>query len=103
MLLQRWRCADRSRLRLETPSWRVLDFEENPFSSEEQERQRERILRGPLVVRDREYPFSEDLIVESSGTPDATLPVPGTVSSLIAVLRFVGPYELVYQLMSQFT
>ena len=55
------------RLRLETPGWRVLDFEGNVMLEEEVERQRERILRAPQVVRDREYPFSEDLIVDSSG------------------------------------
>ena len=91
------------RLRLETPGWRVLDFEGNPFSESELERRREHILRGPLVVRDREYPFAEDLIVDESGAPDATLPVVAKVSSLIEVLRLGGPYELVSQLWSQFT
>ena len=43
------------RLRLETPGWMVLDFEGNPLSESELERRREHILRGPLVVRDREY------------------------------------------------
>ena len=55
------------RLRLETPGWRVLDFEGNPLSESELERRREHILRGPLVVRDREYPFAEDLIIGESG------------------------------------
>ena len=55
------------RLRLETPGWRVLDFEGNPLSESELERRREHILRGPLVVRDREYPFAEDLTIESLG------------------------------------
>ena len=45
------------RLRLETPGWRVLDFERNPLSESELERRREHILRGPLVVRDREFPL----------------------------------------------
>ena len=91
------------RLRLETPDWRVLDFEGNPLSKSELERQRERTLRGLLVIRDREYPSAEDLIVDDSGTPDATLPVLAEVSSLIEVLRLGGPYELVYQLCSKFT
>ena len=56
-----------------------------------------------LVFRDREYPFAEDLIVDDSGAPDATLPVLAKVSSLIEVLRLGGYYELVYQLWSQFT
>ena len=34
---------------------------------------------------------------------DATMPVLAKVSSLIEVLRLGGPYELVYQLWSQFT
>ena len=46
------------RLRLETPGCRVLDFEGNPLSESELERRRENIPRGPLVVRDREYPFA---------------------------------------------
>ena len=91
------------RLRLETPGWRVLDFEGNPLSETELERRREQILGGPLVVRDREYPFAEDLIIDESGSPDATLPVVTKVSSLIETLRLGGPYELVGQLWSQFT
>ena len=91
------------RLRLETPGWRVLDFEGNPPSESELERQREHILRGPLVVRDREYPFAEDLIIDESGAPDATLPVVAEVSSLIEIVRLGGQYELVNQLWSQFT
>ena len=37
---------------LETPSLRVLDYEGNPKGKEQVERQRERILRTPQVVRD---------------------------------------------------
>ena len=95
--------APDQRLRLETPGWRVLDFEGNPLSESELERRKEHILRGPLVNRDREYPFAEDLIVDESGALDATLPVVAKVSSLIEVLRLGGPYELVSQLWSQFT
>ena len=91
------------RLRLETPGWRVLDFEGNPLSESELERRKEYILRGPLVVRDREYPFAEDLIDDEFGALDAKLPVVAKVSSLIEVLRLGGPYELVSQLWSQFT
>ena len=91
------------RLRLETPGWRVSDFEGNPLSESELEWRRESILRGPLVVRDREYPFAEDLIIDESGAPDATLPVVAKVSSLIETLRLGGPYDLVSQLWSQFT
>ena len=95
--------ARNQRLRLETPGWRVLDFEGNTLSESELERRRERILRGLLVVWDRKYPFAEDLIVDESGAPDATLPVVAKVSSLIEVLRLGGRYELVSQLWSQFT
>ena len=41
------------RVRLETPGWELLDFEVNAMSPAEVERQREKILRAPLVVRDR--------------------------------------------------
>ena len=93
------------RLRLETPGWRVLDLEGNAMREEEVARQRDRILRGPLVVRDREYPFAEDLIADNSGRVDASLPVLAKVSSLVEVLRLGGggSYELVHQLWSQFT
>ena len=82
------------RLRLETPGWRVLDFEGNAMRDEEVARQRDRILRGPQVVRDREYPFAEDLIADGSGTVDASLPALPKVSSLVEVLRLVGGGEL---------
>ena len=78
------------RLRLETPGWRVLDFEGNVMREEEVSRQREPILRGPQVVREREYPFAEDLIVDSSGTVDASLPVLAKVSSLVEALGLGG-------------
>ena len=48
------------RLRLETPGWRLLDFDGNPLPEDELEIQREKImLAPPLVVRDREYPFGK--------------------------------------------
>ena len=89
------------RLILETPGWRVLDFEGNPFTESELERWRESIFRGPLVIRDREYP--KDLIVDDSGAPDAKLPVLAKVSTLVEVLRLGGFYKLVHQLWSHFT
>ena len=91
------------RLRLETPGWRVLDFEGNPLIESELEHRKEFILRDPPVIRDRESLFAEDLIVDDSGATDATLPVLAKVSSLVEVLRLGGPYELVHQLWSQFT
>ena len=58
------------RLRLETPGWRVLDFQGNPLSEDDLERQREKIRKSPLVVRDREHPFAEDLIIDEAGVVD---------------------------------
>ena len=78
--------AREQQLRLETSGWRVLDFERKPLSESELERRREFILRSPLVIRDREYPLGEDLIVDDSGGPDATLPVLAQVTSQIEVL-----------------
>ena len=94
--------AHDQRLRLQTPGWRVLDFEVKPLSESGLDRHMERILRGPLVIRDQEYLFNENLIVDESGARNATLPVLAKVSSLIETLRLDGPYELVYQLWSQF-
>ena len=42
------------RLRLETPGWEVLDYEGNVMSPAEVERQRQKIMRAPLIVRDSE-------------------------------------------------
>ena len=90
-------------LRLETPGWRALDFEGYPLTESELERRRESILRGPPIIRDREYLFAEDLIVDDSGAPDAKLPVLARVSSLFEVMPLGGSYELVHRLWSQFT
>ena len=60
-------------------------------------------MRAPLVVTDREYPFTEDVIVDKTGAVDPNLGVMSKISSLIEVLRLGGNYELVYQLWAQFT
>ena len=91
------------RLSLETPGWEVLDYDGNAMSPAEVERQREKIRRAPLVVNDREYPFSEDVIVDETGAVDPNLGVMAKVSSLIEVLRLGESYELVYRLWAQFT
>ena len=91
------------RLRLETPSWEVPDYKGNIMSPAEVERQLQKIMRAPLVVRDREYPFSEDVIVDEAGAVDPNLGVMAKVLSLIEVLRLGGSYELVYRLWAQFT
>ena len=80
------------RLRLETPSWEVLNYEGNIMSPAEVERQREKIMRAPLVVRDREYPLSEDFIVDETGAVDPNLGLIAKVSYLIEVLHLGGSY-----------
>ena len=91
------------RLPLEMPGWEVLDYEGNVMSPAELERQREKIMRASLVVRDREYPFSEDVNVDETGSVDPNLGVMAKVSSLIEVLRLGGSFELVCRLWAQFT
>ena len=73
------------------------------MSPAEAERQREKIRRAPLVMRDGEYPFSEDVIVDNIAAVDPNFGVMAKVSSLIEVLRLGGSYELVYQLWAQLT
>ena len=82
--------------------WRVLGFDGKPLTEDELERQRDKILRAPLVVRDREYPFREDLIPDASGNTDSQLPVLAKVSSLVDVLQLGGSYELVERLWERF-
>ena len=90
------------RLRLETPGWRVLDFQGNPLTEDELERQREKIQKGPLVVRVREHPFAEDLISDESGVIDPQLPVLTKVSCLVDGLKIGGSYGLIEKLWAQF-
>ena len=85
------------------PGWKVLDYEGNAVSPAEVERQREMTMRAPLVVRDSEFSFSEDVIVDGTGAVDPNLGIMAKVSSLIEVLRLGGSYELVYQIWAQFT
>ena len=90
------------RLRLETPGWRVLGSDGKPLTEDELERQRDKILRAPSVVRDREYPYREGLIPDASGNTDPQLPVLAKVSSLVDVLQLGGSYELVERLWERF-
>ena len=85
------------RLRLEMPGWEVLDYKGNAMSPAEVEPQWEEIMRAPLVVRDSDYPFSEDVIVDATGAVDPNLRMMAKGSSLIEMLRQGGSYELVYQ------
>ena len=90
------------RLRLETPGWRVLDFQGNPLTEDELERQRESIEKGPLVVRDRQPPSAEDLISDAAGVIDPQLPVLTEVSCLVDGLKMGGSYGLIEKLWAQF-
>ena len=90
------------RLRLEKTEWRVLDFSGNPLPDEEVERQRARIMRTPLVRRDREYPFCEDLITVDAGLVDPQLPILAKVSFLLEVQQLGGSQKLVEELWAQF-
>ena len=90
------------RLRLDTPGWRMLELEGNPLSEDELERQRENIQKGPLVVRDREHPFTEDLITDEAGVIDPQLPVLAKVSCLVDAMKMGGSYGLVEKLWAQF-
>ena len=88
-------------LRLETPGWRVLDFQGNLLTEVELERQREKIQKGPLVVRDGERPFAEDLISDQAGMIDPQLPVLTKVSCLVDGLKMGGSYGLIKKLWAQ--
>ena len=90
------------RLRLENPGWRVLDFHGNPLIEDELERQKGKIRKVPLVVRDREHPFAEDLITDEAGVVDPRLPVLTKVSCLVDAMRMRGSYELIEKLWAQF-
>ena len=85
-------------LRLETRGWRVLGFDGKPLTEDDLERQRDKILRPPLVVRNREYPFREDLIPDAAGDTDPQLPVLARVLSHVNVLHLDGSYVLVERL-----
>ena len=80
----------------------MLDFEGNS-KREEAKRQLERMLRAPQVVGDREHPFSEHLLVDSSGSADVSAPVLAKVSVLVEALRSSVSYELLHHLWSHFT
>ena len=69
---------------------------------DELERQREKIKKGPLVVRDREHLFLEDLITDQAGVFDPQLPVLTKMSCLVDALKMGGSYGLVEKLWAQF-
>ena len=90
------------RLRLEPPEWRVLVFQGNPLNEDELERQREKIWKGPFVVRDREHPFAEDLITDEAVVVDPQLPFLAKVSCLVDAMKMGGRNGLVEKLWAQF-
>ena len=94
--------ARNQRLRLETPGWRMLVFQGNPLTEDELERKREKIQKSPLVVRDREHLFAEDLISDEAGVIDPQLPVLTKVSCLVDGLKMGGSYGLIKKLWAQF-
>ena len=52
---------------------------------EKVEPQRARIVWTPLVWRDHEYPFYEDLVTDDAGVVDSQLPTVADVLSLLEV------------------
>ena len=72
------------------------------MSEDEFERQREKIRKVPLVVRDREHPFAEDLIIDEADVVDPQLPVLTKMSCLEYALKMRGSYELIGKLCAQF-
>ena len=77
-------------------------FQGNPLTEVELERRRDNIQKGPLVVRDREHPFAEDLISDEAGVIDPQLPVLTKVSCLVDALKMGGSYGLIEKLWAQF-
>ena len=94
--------AREQRLRLGTPGWRVLVFQGNPLPEDELKWQRENIQKGPLVVRDCEHPFAEDLISDEAGVIDPQLPVVTKVSCVVDGLKMGGSYGIIEKLWAQF-
>ena len=59
-------------------------------------------MLAPLVFRDREYSFREDLIPDASGNVDPQLPMLAKISCLIDALQLGRSYELVEKLWERF-
>ena len=58
-----WHFPRGQQRRLETPGWRVLNFEGNLLRANDLERQKECTLRGLRVIRDWEFAFAKDPII----------------------------------------
>ena len=89
-------------LHRETPRWRVFGFDGKPLTEGELERQSVKFLRSPVVVRDRQYQFREDLMPDASRNFDPQVSPLVKVSSLVDVLQLGGSYELVERLWGLF-
>ena len=87
---------------LETPGWRVLDFQGNPLGEGKLEHQRKKIRKRPRVVRDREHPFAEKLITDEAGVLHPQLPDLTKVSCLVDALKMGGGCEMIEKLWAQF-
>ena len=84
-------------------SWMACPwFRRKPLTEDDLERQRDKIRRTPLVVRDRQYPFREDVIPDASRNTDPQLPVLAKDSSLVDVLQLGGSYDLIERLWERF-
>ena len=68
----------------------MLDFHGNPLSDDELERQKRKMKEGPLVGRDREHPFSEDLVPDEADVVDLKLPILANVSCFMDILKKGG-------------
>ena len=84
------------------PGWRVVFFQGNPLTEDELERRREKIRKGPFVVRDREHPFVEVLITDEAGVVEPQFPLLTKVSCLVDALKMGGSYGLIKKLWAQF-
>ena len=70
------------------------------MNAEKGERQLERNLRAPVMVKD---PFSEDIMLDNSSTFEVSLPVLVKVSGVVEAVHLGGSCEPVHQLWPQFT
>ena len=75
-----------------------LDFEGKLLTEDVLKWQRNKILLAPLAVRNKNYPFREDLIPDASGNTDPQLVLLAKVSSLVDLLQLNGSYKLVERL-----
>ena len=61
-----------------------------------------KIMKGPVVVRDQEHLFAEDINVDGAGAFHPKMPLIAKVSCLMDVLKMGGSYKLVEKLWARF-